>query len=243
MAIDSVYLVGCGGTGAILAPLLARLLQYHDAFADDGKITLVDADKYEEHNAKRQPVSGEHAGSFKCIHLLNLCVQQGLPAEMFVTRALYADEAWVSHNAKQSQDQLWIAAVDNDATRYAMVKGLAAAQGRLLFVTPGNAEATADNAPIRGQIMWYGFDDPKDLLIGMNPMHHSPNFDNPRDVIPRIGSCTENAPSNPQLISCNAMAAALTLSLINDYLDGLLSSRQHAIHFNSRVREFTYNLA
>lgn len=53
----NIIVLGCGGTGSILIPLLARFL-YSQQY--DGHITLVDGDEYSESNLERQIFGVDH---------------------------------------------------------------------------------------------------------------------------------------------------------------------------------------
>ena len=57
---ESIYVVGCGGTGSMVADGLCRLLIGHNAM-----ITLVDHDRVEPHNLIRQNFFPGDVGKFK----------------------------------------------------------------------------------------------------------------------------------------------------------------------------------
>ena len=57
---ESIYVVGCGGTGSLVADGLCRLL-----IGRDSKITLVDHDRVEPHNLLRQNYYAGDVGRFK----------------------------------------------------------------------------------------------------------------------------------------------------------------------------------
>jgi hypothetical protein len=61
-----------------------------------------------------------------------------------------------------------------------------------------------------------------------------PNIENPQDSIPHEGSCALHAPSRPQLIAANFMAASITLMVIQNLLDDQLDVSQSSMFFNVR---------
>jgi hypothetical protein len=100
------------------------------------------------------------------------------------------------------------------------------------FITPGNSSADDPAAAIKGQVLWFGREG--EHSYGINPALVFPNIEHPQDAVPRAGSCANQAPSSPQLITANALAAANTLAVIQNLLDGALAPTHSSVFFNGR---------
>jgi hypothetical protein len=142
-------------------------------------------------------------------------------------------------NAQGLDTRLVIAAVDNDATRKMCIDVLLEQPGNFLFVTPGNSDAVNAEKAIKGNVLWFGRID--DKMIGINPAVLFPNIETPNDGIPRKGGCMEEAPSAPQLIAANALAAAYTLTVIQNFLDDCMPYEASHLFFNGRTLSLTAN--
>jgi hypothetical protein len=228
--ITDTMLIGAGGTGAILAPLLARLLLHHPNSAP--ALTVVDADTYEERNSTRQPCGPEQAGLNKAAWIQTLCAQQGLEVN---ATAAYADELLIARFLHRTRCALVITAVDNTATRAAVLRQFDRFDGDFVFLNPGNADAEGvpegEAGPIQGQVMiWARIGG---VEIGADPRLLYDDLANPLDSLPTVGSCQAQLPSAPQLLAANALAAAHTLTLLQNFLDGTLHPG-HSISFNGR---------
>jgi len=235
MRIHSTHVIGAGGTGGHLIPLLSRLLTYHPQANAD--LTIHDGDSFEPHNAVRQPCSSDAIEQPKATWVQQLCAQQGLNVQ---ANCRYLDQRRFQRLLDQaSGTTLWVAAVDNDATRRMCLDALEAAppQRNWLFITPGNAGADDPNAAIKGNVLWYGRIGGR--TYGVNPKLAFPNIEHPQDAIPREGGCMLQQISSPQLISANALAAALTLTLVQNLLDDTLPLEASTLFFNGR----TYQLS
>lgn len=64
-----IVVVGCGGTGSYLIPVLCR---YLSSVKWGGTVLLVDGDKFEEHNADRQEFSPKQVGQNKADAMLQI---------------------------------------------------------------------------------------------------------------------------------------------------------------------------
>ena len=132
-----------------------------------------------------------------------------------------------------------VCAVDNDATRKVVCEVLEASKAFLpsfFFATPGNDAGEGGRpAEIKGQVLWWGYTEGTDF--GLDPTKVYPNLENPSDPAPVRGACTANAPSQPQLIAANLMAAATTLSVIQSLLDQTIDPTKHALFFTQNKAE------
>lgn len=235
MHITDTIVVGCGGTGGQLIPPLARLLAYHQN--SESRVVLVDGDDYEPHNAARQLVGPTQIGANKATAMAEFCYFQGLSD--VEAKPVFADDGLISRLVMESNTPLIIAAVDNDATRRMILQVLAATRQNFMFVSPGNADDSDGTNPIRGNVSWWGRAD--DQTLGINPALVFPNIERPNDAVPRRGSCALMAPSAPQLITANALAATLTLAIVQNLLDRTLPADASTLYFNGRTFQFTFS--
>lgn len=228
--VNSIMLVGCGGTGSILAPHLARLALYHEAVTDQAELYLVDGDNYEEKNLNRQHFCEASIELNKALSTHLMIRDMGLSNTTYIDDYLsaFTFRKYLNGLNKESGFPIVIAAVDNDGTRAMILKALAKTDN-YVFISPANSSLPT---PPRGHVMWTG--QLNGERIGCDLLNAYPNFIRPADVIPTKGGCIEAAPSEPQLISCNFMAAAFTLSLIQNILDQTLDTQHHAVHFSIR---------
>ena len=227
-APDKTFVIGSGGSGGHLIPALARLISYHSN-TQETTLTVVDGDAYEEKNMIRQIVAPNHVGLNKAEAMRDFCNYQGLSNvdsnPTFITTSTFIPML------RRSQSPMIVACVDNDATRLALIKAIeSACDGKdFFFITPGNSDGTDK---VTGQSVWYGRIN--GVNVGCNPSLVYPNIENPQDSIPQEGSCALHAPSRPQLIAANFMAASITLMVIQNLLDDQLDVSQSSMFFNVR---------
>ena len=207
-------------------PSLIRLLRYHQYGCD--VVQAFDGDEFEEHNAARQIAT---TGS-KADQMNQLLKQQGLPAvckDEYVTRSTMRR---LRRDDSDASAHLVVASVDNDATRKMVIDILRETKGGFLFVTPGNSDAKDPERDIKGNVLWFGRVNGQDF--GLSPDLLFPNIEKPDDTIPRKGGCIEHAPSTPQLITANAIAAAYTLSVVQNFLDDRMPADASHLFFCGR---------
>ena len=235
---DSVIVVGSGGIGGHLIPALSRLISYHSTFNDSTpNVVIIDGDEFEEHNRTRQIVSPSDLGKNKAEAMSYFCKYQGLTNVEYISD--YIDKKEFEKILMQYDSPLIISSVDNDATRKDMIDAINnvfSTNGDFFFISPGNSDGTEE---VRGQVIWYGRID--DQKYGIDPSILYGNLQNPMDVIPRSGTCSANAPSRPQLISANFMAAAGTLTVVQNLLDNFVQPKNSSFFFNLRTMQTTYS--
>lgn len=209
-----------------------RLLQYHENGTEN--IIAYDGDQFEEHNKLRQIGT---AGS-KAKAMNKLLELQGLKA---VCMDRYMSKITIKALTETPRDGvlLVIAAVDNDASRKMCIQALEQSNGDYLFVTPGNSGADDPEAAIKGNVLWCGR--LGDKQIGIPPTVLFPNIATPNDAVPRKGGCTDDAVSSPQLIPANALAAAYTLTVVQNFLDDCMPFEASHMFFNGRTFNTTAN--
>lgn len=232
MHISATTVIGAGGTGQQLIPSLMRMLTYHESGTTN--VSVYDGDAFEEHNGERQI----HTSGSKADRMNELLSQQMLPS---VCRDSYMNKQKLQALRRRNPEGtlLVIAAVDNDATRKMCIEVLSEMPGDFLFVTPGNSTADDPDAAIKGNVLWFGRVGGEE--IGIRPDLLFPNIESPKDGIPRKGSCIEDAPSSPQLIAANALAAAYTLTVVQNFLDDRMPFQASHLFFNGRNLQTTAN--
>ena len=235
MQINSTTIIGAGGTGQYLIPGLLRMLKYHPSGTTD--VTVYDGDDFEEHNGERQV----HTSGSKADRMNELLEQQLLAPvckNQYVSKQLF-DAIRVRDERRGTGLRLVVGAVDNDATRRMVINSLLDHPGDFLFVTPGNSDAEDPDAAIKGNVLWFGRVNGEQ--VGVNPAILFPNIESPQDFIPRKGGCLEHAESAPQLIAANALAAAYTLTVVQNFLDDRMPLQASHLFFNGRNFQTTAN--
>ena len=215
----------------MLLPGLLRMLTYHPSGTNEAKV--YDGDHFEPHNIERQ--IGQSGPKVKLMN--TLLREQGLGG-VCLDRFISASGL---KRIRQTTDGtlLVVAAVDNDATRKMCIEVLLDEPGDFLFVTPGNSGADDKDAAIKGNVLWFGRVGDKEF--GIRPDILFPNIDTPTDGIPRKGGCTDDAVSSPQLIPANALAAAYTLTVVQNFLDDTMPQQASHMFYNGRTFSTTAN--
>lgn len=223
---DKAYIIGAGGTGGDLIPHLVRTLAFHPK-TKHCMITIFDGDNFEEKNQNRQLMIPEDVGQNKAEAAARKCHEMGfsnvIANDEFVTLSSFVPYL------EESSNPLIIATVDNYASRSAVIRAIETAckDKDFFFITPGNSDGLDQ---VLGQVVWFGRIDGQEY--GMNPMLYDQEIANPTDAIPRKGSCALLQESRPQLIAANLKAAADTLMVIQNSLDGVLNPNLSQLHFN-----------
>lgn len=224
---DYVFVIGVGGTGGHLAAPLARLIAYHQN-TQESKVVFIDGDEFEDKNTTRQLVGPSQVGMNKARSMVDFCAYQGL--KNVESKELFISASTFIPMLRRSNCPLVVCSVDNDATRLAIINAMKSfCSGDYIFITPGNSDGVED---VRGQVLWFGKVNGEG--VGCNPADIYPNIERPQDSIPSEGSCALHAPSRPQLISANFLAASLTLTVIQNFLDGFFDPSQSSLFFNLR---------
>lgn len=226
---DFVYVIGVGGTGGFLSSPLARLIAYHPS-TKDSQIIFIDGDEFEEKNQTRQIVGPSQIGLNKARAMVDFCSYQGL-GNVSCVEDFVRQTTFIPH-LRKAQSPMVVCSVDNDATRKDIIDSIIneCAGKDFLYITPGNSDGTET---VKGQTLWFGRIDGEN--VGLNPSLIYPNIETPQDAVPRKGSCALHAPSRPQLISANFMAAAITLAVIQNILDGESNPQHSGMFFNLRT--------
>lgn len=231
--VDQCLVIGCGGTGSQLIPNLARLLSYHPR-ATDSQLTIADGDTIETKNLERQAFGPEGVGANKAEMMLSqLSSAYGLSA---AAHDDYVDEKFLRAFLSRSRRPLIVCSVDNDYSRKISCEMLLQ-HPEGLWVSPGNSDG---REKVTGQVLWCGKLEGE--AIGVDPTTIFDNIKNPEDVLPAKGGCMEHAPSLPQLICANALAASWALAVVQNYLDESLYQDSYGLWFNAKTK-FTANFS
>jgi hypothetical protein len=232
---DKIFIIGAGGTGTHLIPPFARFLKFKKE-TRYSQIFIIDGDKFEEENMKRQLMSLSDVGKNKATATVDRCKELGIFTQDDDTISSieeYASPENLIPWFEDSQCPLVIAAVDNNASRRAIIDALTKVciddqQKDFFFITPGNSDVTA-GAP-RGQACWWGFINGQ--AYGQNPIEYDLDLQNPTDEIPRMGSCLNHMDSHPQVITANLTAASKVFEVVQSLIDKNLDPNKSQIAFN-----------
>jgi len=235
MHLTHTLVLGAGGSGGQLIPSLARLLAYHPNAR--ASLTIADGDAFEDHNQSRQLCGPSQLGRNKAEAMAELCASQGL--DFVRSCPKFLDRNGIRQQLHGLDHVLVVSAVDNDATRLAVIEVLESRQGNWLHLTTGNADSSDGESRIATSTHWHGSWDGEP--IGLSPALLFPNIAEPTDQIPRQGSCALAAPSAPQLISANALSAVMALLVIQNALDGRLDPTSNSAFANGRDFKFTFS--
>ena len=225
--IDKAILIGTGGTGGLLADPLVRTLNYHPR-TKDAEVLLVDGDTYEEGNVSRQQCGPAHVGQAKAAVLAERLQGVGLRVSAISD---YMNNERMRELLTGTELPLIIAAVDNQATRAMVLKRLDK-RADFIFLTPGNNDNADGKGRISVDVIWWARIG--NATYGMDPRITSETLKRPSDSIPEKGSCSENQASAPQLIAANALAAAWTLTFLQNLLDDRLPEGPSQFHADGR---------
>jgi hypothetical protein len=235
MHLDHTLVIGAGGSGGQLIPSLARLLAYHPKAR--ASLTVADGDAFEEHNQTRQLCGPSQLGRNKAEAMAELCAAQGLDFVQACPKFL--DKNGIRQQLHKLDRVLVISTVDNDATRKAVIDVLSERSGDWFHCTTGNADDSDGQQRISSSTHWHGVIDGE--AVGLSPALLFPNIAEPSDVIPKQGSCALAAPSSPQLISANALAATMALLVVQNALDGRLDPTCNSAFANGRNFKLTFS--
>lgn len=221
MIPKKVIVVGAGGIGSHFIPVAARLLAYGGF---EGDMCLMDGDSYEEKNQARQMFHSRFIGRNKAL------TQAEAVFDMPVTTVVWdkylegADEfagmaVNNTHDWEAGDFLLVCLCVDNDATRRMVYDGLRETPLNFVIIDMANELHTGD-VIICGRMGG-------DLMFPWPPEIY-PNLANPGDRPPQA-YCTQQAPSTPQIVTANMMAACLGAEYLRRLMDATndspLSSR------------------
>lgn len=113
-----IYLIGCGGTGSLLAPHLARLMRLHQEIYPDKQLRMVfvDPDLVEEKNLYRQNFVPADVGRSKA---QTLAMRYGLAngVEISALSKAFDGPLYLASGERFNTSHIYIGCVDNPAGR------------------------------------------------------------------------------------------------------------------------------
>jgi PRTRC genetic system ThiF family protein len=239
-----IVVVGCGGTGSHLVPMLARLIVDSDR-CEVRRLYLVDGDEVEEKNTVRQNFTKRDIGKNKARVLAERY------SSSFGVDIFYVNEYLEDARAKSYLDnaRIIIGCVDNNKTRR-VLHSIFQRRGNLFYIDSGNGEhfgqvvigAYPSHSNLKEYIEGYG----TRITNFSSLAFHCPSV---IDRYPQLLmveadrfnselSCAERAISAPQTIAANITAANIIFNmlhniLINRYID------YNEIRFDLRTGRYT----
>jgi len=209
MKFKHVFLIGVGGTGSHLVDPLVRLLTHHPEGTTN--ITIVDGDAYETSNENRQVFDSELMGENKAVATAKRLKHPNIRAvDAFIDAEKF--KKLLINTVQKDSSFLVISAVDNHATRHALISSLDdEGYTDFTFISPGNSYA-------HGQVVVYAKE--KGIPLTTHPFNKYEEMRVPPDRIPEPGNgCAYQVVSTPQLITANASAALGALWTVSAMLD------------------------
>jgi hypothetical protein len=199
-----VLVIGCGGNGSWLAPVIGRILNIN---APGSQLILVDGDNFEPKNAERQNFTkmGNKAKSVASDLYDALENVSVIPKGIWVVPedASEADDGVGTTTASNliKEDDIIFLCVDNFAARK-LVYDAAQDLDNVVIMNGGNEDDGF------GSTYLYVRENGEDLVD--HPGVHHPEFVEPPDRNPGSMSCAERAdlPSGTQVIATNVAVAA-----------------------------------
>ena len=196
--------IGLGGIGCCLLPILDRFLQYRFDGPGQVAVTLIDGDSYTEDNRSRQifPDWGNKAEAWS--HRLS----QATLSVVYRAQPVYVTGDNVVGLIREGD--VVLLGVDNHATRK-LVSQRCEELDKVVLISGGN-ELTD------GNVMVYIREDGQDRTLPLTSSFH-PEIADPADRNPGELGCEELVASAPQLIITNNLVAALMLNAFWAHLE------------------------
>jgi len=207
----NIKVIGAGGIGLCVLPVLCRYLNYEDETFPEVTLTVVDGDTYEEKNRARQEFGDCGPKATATVERL----QEQFPRITFRDKPVYIDEGNVA--ALVREGDIVLLCVDNHKSR--KIVNDRACQLRNVTVISGGNDRTDGNVLIH--LRRDGVD-----LTPPLASHYHPEIGNPTDLHPhehnQPGSCTRLANEVPQLVIMNNLIAAKMLAAFYTLTDPVL---------------------
>lgn len=218
-----ITIVGCGGTGGFVAEGICRLLGDRKT-----RLLLIDYDRVERHNLRRQAFYEEDLWKFKSQALAErLCRRYGreIMYSVYPFAPENMDGAFSMRHYARGLNGLIIGCVDNARARQSIQDG---ARGWHWWIDAGNGEHS-------GQVLIGNINDVHHLNGGFNPVDHTvsklpmPTLQEPALLIPPTApveqdlDCAEAVDANLQSPVVNQTMASLVLQFVSRLLEGKLT--------------------
>lgn len=204
-----IKVIGTGGIGLCLLPVLCRYLNFSDEKFPNVEVTLIDGDTFEERNRDRQEfddigpkatiTAQEYRGKY--------------PRLMFWDNPVYVGE----HNVVQliREDDIVVLCVDNHATRK-LISDRAEELNNITVISGGN-DWTDGN--VLTHIRRDGANLTPPLANKYHPEIVNPLDENPADIQEKAEGCAALVIGEPQLLITNNYIAANMLAALYNVID------------------------
>ena len=206
--MHKVKVVGTGGIGLCLLPVLCRFINYEDKKFPVAEVHLIDGDKFEEKNAGRQDFSEL---GFKATVTANGLRQKFGRIRILDHPVFLSEDNIVPHIR---ENDIVMLCVDNHNSRK-IVSERAVELDNVTVISGGNDLHD-------GNVLVHIRRDGKDLTPPLASDYH-PEIANPNDLHPnqmnQPGSCSRQAEQTPQLVIVNNLIAANMLSAFYNLTD------------------------
>lgn len=212
-----IVVVGCGGTGAFVAEGLCRLLGDRPA-----SVILVDHDRVEEHNLRRQAFYGADLGRFK-VEVLAERLSRNFGREIGYSVYPYTPDLHLALFDYGKRGMV-IGCVDNAAARRAIAQCI---DGSQWWLDVGNSEHSGQvliGNTAKESYLKEGFVEELELCTKL-PL---PSMQQPGLLIPAPEptpqpDCAEAVRAGQQSPTINQVMAGLTLEFVSRFLSGTLT--------------------
>ena len=198
----NIVQIGCGGTGSLLVPYIARLMAGPD-FESIMSYTLVDGDKVTEKNIKRQNFVSADIGKFKA-EVLAKRYSLALGVEI-ASMPIYITDGKCLEKVAQNELSILISCVDNNKTR----KIIAERQNSNTYSSP--IWVDSGNELLGGQVFIQG-NTRNGIKADLLKAH--PEIAKAQDKLPTELACAERLNSGEQSLGVNATAANVIFNIV-----------------------------
>ena len=204
----NIYVIGAGGTGSYLLPVLMRYLSSRTDVNDELIIRIIDGDKYDEGNVSRQEFAHSRIGKNKAE------VQKEIYERKFPNLKIMAIGEYLGENNIDviSNGSIVFCCVDNHFCRNLVSKHCQKLDDVLLI--------SGGNEYVDGNVQSYFRAKGEDRNNPIEKRH--PEIETVDDGDRSGMSCEElhNIPSGSQVIFANAMSGTLMACLFYSYVSG-----------------------
>jgi molybdopterin/thiamine biosynthesis adenylyltransferase len=199
----NIKVIGLGGIGNCLVPLLARFLNFHNPQA---VLTFIDGDRFEKGNSSRQffPRLGNKA------EVTAEWLSEMFPEMLFRAEARHAGLDNLSRLVYNG-DIVFLCVDNHDSRKLVSDHGENLSD---VAIFSGGNEFTDGNVQI------FIRREGKNVTLPLANEKYHPEIHRPRDKHPLAAACMQMTPRVPQLVFANNMAAAIMLNAFYAHLQG-----------------------
>lgn len=198
----NIVQIGCGGTGSLLVPYIARLMS-SPSFENIGSYTLIDGDKVAKKNIQRQNFISADIGNFKA-EVLAKRYSLAMGVEI-ASMSIYITGKESLERFSRNRLELLISCVDNNKTRKILVEW----QNDNIYSSP--IWIDAGNELLGGQVFIQGS---ATNGIKTDILKAYPEIAKAEDKLPTELGCAERLNSGEQSLGVNATAANTIFNVV-----------------------------